>query len=188
MKTIKIKEKEVQIKTSWDELSIDEYLRIIDLNNKEVLEEEFIYDLIKTLTGESDDFLSNLYMDEFNELSESINEFNTADKIEPEAFDSIEIDGITFVPIKANKLTVGEMISLKLLKKNNISELENILNMLSILIRPSFEKVDENNQVKLEPQPFTGDMDVLNIRKQMFKSIDAAKALWVVGFFTTGRE
>lgn len=188
MKTIKIREKEINVKTTWNELTIKEYLDIINLqNNDDMIDEEFAVELIYILSGLEKSFLYSLYTSEMNNLSEIVNDFNISDTLKSNPFNKLEIDGIVYTPVNVNELTTGETISLKIMRKDNKSELDNILNMLSILIRPGKEVVDEFGETKLVPVEFDGDIDVLKKRKEIFKNINAENAIWILENFTGGK-
>ena len=99
---------------------------------------------------------------------------------------SFVIDGNLYSYNLPSKLTLGEKISIKVLEKNSKSQFENWLNILTILIRPSKEKVNEFGEVEYEVEPFNGDITVLEKRKEIIKKIPGVNSMFVIKSFTDG--
>lgn len=189
MKTITIKEKHFKIIDNWNDISVDKYLQIVNLNNKidEILDEQFLIEFIKIISDMNDDFINSLYEEDFVFFIELMNTFNV-NQLQPEKATHFIFDDKLYSYNDIGKLTLGEKISLKLLEKNNKSEQDNWLNILSIMIRPSTKITNEFNEDIYEVSKFEGNIDIINKRKELIKHIPAINAIYIIQSFITGRE
>jgi hypothetical protein len=55
------------------------------------------------------------------------------------------------------------------------------------LVRPAKEKTNEFGQIEYELEPFVGDINILNKRKELFKQIPGVNSMYIVKSFTDGR-
>jgi hypothetical protein len=188
MNKIRLNDVEYDIKNEWGEISIDEYSKIIELYNSidNIVEEQFLVEFILVISNIPKNVLENLYDDQIIELSQIIQNFNM-NKFEKKFQSHFEIDGKIYSWNKVNKMTLGEKISLKLLQKNQ-SESETILNLLSVLVRPSKIVKNEFGEDNYIVDEFEGDVEVIKKRKEILKGIPAINALFILESFIPGRE
>lgn len=189
MKVIKIKDKEFKVIDNWLDLSVEKYIQIANLHSKieDMIEEEFLVEFIKVISTIGDDFINDLYEDELTFFIELMNSFNLS-QLKGEKSSHFILDNRLYSYNDIGKLTLGEKISLKLLEKNNASEYETWLNILSILVRPATKKSNEFNEDVYEVEKFVGDISIINKRKDLVKNIPAINALHIIQSFTIGRE
>lgn len=189
MKTITIREQEFKIIDDWSDVSVEKYIQIANLHTKmnELVEEEFLIEFIKIISTIEEDFINNLYEDDLLFFIELMNNFNL-NELKPIKANHFIFDNKLYSYNDIGKLTLGEKISLKLLEKNNSSEHDTWLNILSILIRPATKITNEFNEDVYEVSKFEGDIDIINKRKELVKQIPAINALHIIQSFIIGRE
>jgi hypothetical protein len=190
MKEVKIRENSYQVKDNWDEISIGEYVNLVDLYSSigDTVEEIFYIKFVSLLTGVNENDLMELYEDELTEMTSLMDNFSldTFQRKESKVFN---MNDMIYSYVSPSKLTVGEKISLKLLEKNSKTPGETWLNLLSILIRPATENVDEFNNKTYECNKFDGDINILNQRKELIKNnVLAVNAMYVIEAFMPGSE
>jgi hypothetical protein len=190
MKLVKVREKEINVTENWNEISLDGYVKLLQLFEEkekgELIEEIFLIKFISILTGIEEEFYYNLYDNEIEEISKIIEDFN---KIEFKTKDEKKfiLNDKVYSYVTPQKLTMGENISIKLLEKKSKNQYESWLNILSILIRPAKEVTDEFNETILVCDDFDGNIDTLIRRKELIKSIPGVNALYIIEAFTLGR-
>ena len=74
------------------------------------------------------------------------------------------------------------------MSKTSINLFDSWLNLISILIRPADVSVNEFNETVYTPKEFEADIDILMKRKELFKTIPAVNAMWILEAFTLGRK
>jgi hypothetical protein len=187
MRKVTIREKEVDVKDNWDDITLGEYGKILELYaGDSSIEEKFLVEFICIITGLEQDFLMNLYDEELDPFVEIMNQFKV-DGLTKKDCKSFNLNGKVYVVNPSNKLTLGEKISIKLLEKASKDTWDSAVNLLAVLIRPGIEKVNEFGDKTYEAEPFVGDVDVLEKRKELIKEIPATAALWILESFTPGR-
>ena len=189
MKIIEINGQEFKVIDNWLDLSVEKYIQIAELHSKidEIIEEEFLVEFIKIISTIDDTFINDLYEDDLIFFVELMNSFNI-NELKAEKATHFILDNRLYSYSDIGKLTLGEKISLKLLEKNNVSEYETWLNILSILVRPAVKKSNEFNEDIYEIEKFVGDIQIITKRKELIKSIPALNALYIIQSFTSGRE
>jgi hypothetical protein len=188
MRKITIREKEVDVKDNWDEITLEKYGKILELYaGDNSIEEKFLIEFICIITDLEYEYLMGLYDDDIFPFVEIMNEFNK-DGIVKKECKTFDINGKVYVANKSSRLTLGEKISIKLLEKTTKNTWDSAVNLLAILIRPGVEKTDELGNIYYEAEPFVGDIDTITRRKDLIKDIPATAALWVLEDFTPGRD
>jgi hypothetical protein len=189
MKTIVIREKEFKVIDDWSDVTVEKYIEISKLHSKinEMIEEEFLIEFIKVISNIDQDFINNLYEEDLLFFVDLMNNFNK-NELKPIKATHFIFEDKLYSYNDIGKLTLGEKISLKLLEKNNVSEHDTWLNILSILIRPSTKHINEFNEDIFEVSKFDGDIDIINKRKDLVKNIPAVNALHIIQSFITGRK
>lgn len=188
MRKVKLQNQEVDVKDCWKDLTTAEYISLMELYNesKDMVPELFLVKFITILTGKDENFITSLYEEELLEFPEIITGFKLDEFADIEQ-KSFTLDGKLYAYTIPNQLTLGEKISIKLLEKNSKSQFEQWLNILSILIRPATEKVNEFGETEYEIEPFNGDINILLKRKELFKQIPGVNSMYIVKSFTDGR-
>jgi hypothetical protein len=154
--------------------------------SKDMVPELFLVKFISILTSKDENFITSLYEEELLEFPEIITGFKLDEFADVEE-KSFTLDGRLYSYNLPSQLTLGEKISIKLLEKSSKSQYENWLNLLSILVRPAEEYTDEFGEKKYKLEPFNGDIDILNKRKELFKQIPGIHSMYIIKAFTDGR-
>jgi hypothetical protein len=188
MRIVRLQNEDVNVKDSWKDLTTAEYISLMELysESKDMVPELFLVKFISILTEKDVNFISSLYEEELMEFPDVIAGFKLDEFADVEQ-KSFILEGNLYSYNLPNQLTLGEKISIKLLEKNSKSQYEQWLNLLAILVRPAKEKVDEFGGVQYELEPFVGDMNILNRRKELFKQIPGINSMFIVKSFTDGR-
>ena len=188
MKIVRLQNEDVDVKDCWKDLTTAEYITLMELysESQELLPELFLVKFISVLTGKDNDFICSLYEEELLEFPDIITGFKV-DEFGDVEQKSFLLNGQLYSYNIPSQLTLGEKISIKLLEKNSKSQFEQWLNILCILIRPAKEKTNEFGEVVYELEPFIGDINILNKRKELFKQIPGINSMFIVKAFTDGR-
>jgi hypothetical protein len=190
MEKFLIQDREINIKSNWSEVSLAEFVPIMELQTKsdKILPEVFLIELLGILSDVSSSYYYNSYLtdEEIDTLTNHMSNFMK--DIERKKVDCFRINGNLYSYEIPNKLTYGEKISYQLLEQSSKSDYESWLTLLAILVRPAVEEKDEFGDIKYKVEPFNGDIDVLEKRKQLFKNIPAENALWIVENFINGKK
>lgn len=188
MKIVRLQNEDVDVKDCWKDLTTAEYITLMELysESQELLPELFLVKFISVLTGKDNDFICSLYEEELLEFPDIITGFKV-DEFGDVEQKSFLLNGQLYSYNIPSQLTLGEKISIKLLEKNSKSQFEQWLNILCILIRPAKEKTNEFGEVVYELEPFVGDINILNKRKELFKQIPGINSMFIVKAFTDGR-
>jgi len=188
MRKIILQNQEIDVKDTWIDLTTAEYIKLMELysDSQEIVPELFLVKFISILTDKDDDFICSLYEEESAEFPDVIAGFKLDEFADIEQ-KSFLLNGQLYSYNIPDKLTLGEKISIKLLEKNSKSQFEQWLNILSILIRPAKEKKNEFGEIEYEIEPFVGDINILNKRKELFKQIPGVNSMFIVKAFTDGR-
>lgn len=188
MRKLILGNEEVDVKDCWEDLSTGEYISLMELYSvsKDLVPEAFLVKFISILIDRDEKFINSLYEDDLVEFIEIINNFKMDEFVEKEQ-KTFLINDVLYSYNIPNKLTLGEKISIKLLEKNSKSEFEQWLNILCILIRPAKEKTNEFGEIEYELEPFVGDIEILNKRKELLKKIPGVASMSIIKSFTDGR-
>lgn len=191
MKEIKIGERNVEILSNIEEFKLGKYMGLYDLffNSEDFIDEQFLIKFIPLISSLTEKELLNMYEEDMLPFVEEISNFSL-DKfkgVECRTFTFPSTD-IVYVVTLPQRLSIGETISQKLLDKTAKNEFERWLNILSILIRPGIEHIDEFGKKKYTPVEFDADIDLLNRRKELFREIPAVNAIWILEAFMNGRK
>jgi hypothetical protein len=188
MRIVRLQNEDVNVKDCWKDLTTAEYISLMELYSEstDMVAELFLVKFISILTEKNVDFISSLYEEELMEFPDVIAGFKIDEFADIEQ-KSFILEGKLYSYNLPNQLTLGEKISIKLLEKNSKSQFEQWLNLLTILVRPAKEKTNEFGEIEYELEPFVGDINVLNRRKELFKQIPGINSMFIVKAFTGGR-
>lgn len=190
MDKIKINDVEYNVPTSWEEITFEQYINFVKLEEIKtdfMLEELYLINLIEVLCEMPEGSMNDLTMIEFNELVNKFGYLNTDPKLSKDK--QIDINGITYVfPDDLNKLTLGENISIKTLIKDQ-NKYEQLYYILGVILRPGKIEIDAETKKEVYVQDkFTGDMNKINFRINLFKKVPFVKLLGQLNFFLIGKE
>jgi hypothetical protein len=188
MRIVRLQNEDVNVKDCWKDLTTAEYISLMELysESKDMVSELFLVRFITILTGRDEDFITSLYEEDLLEFPDIIASFKIDDFTEVEE-KSFNLNGQLYTYVVPNKLTLGEKISIKLLEKNSKTQYEQWLNLLTILVRPAKEKTNEFGEVEYTIEPFVGDINILNKRKELLKEIPGINSMFIIKAFTDGR-
>lgn len=188
MKHFKIREQEYQMPTEWNDVTLEVYVRLAELEEKKEafgIPELYLLKVLECLCNAEDGDLDELTLDTVNELvsligyiQEEPNWVNTNHLI---------IDEVDYVfPNDLNKLTMGEYISIKTLQENNTTA-GIIPYILAIILRPGTKEVDaETGKEKWVQEKFSTSN--LEWRKELFMKQPVFNLMGPVTFFLNGKE
>jgi hypothetical protein len=173
MYNFKFNEKEYSLPNTWDDLLVEDFIKILKLEKQKSLyqfDELYAAKLVEILLNIEEEVLNEFDLGLFGELVEKLFFLQTL----PDYTNKNEIilDGVKYVtPQNLNKLTLGEYASIKTLTKDKEYE-EQILLILSIILRPEGEKFEANK---------IGD------RVERFKKLRIIDVNEAVNFFLSGK-
>jgi len=173
MYNFKFNEKEYSLPDCWDDLLVEDFIKILKLEKQKSLyqfDELYAAKLVEILLNIEEEVLNEFDLGLFGELVEKLFFLQTL----PDYTNKNEIilDGVKYVtPQNLNKLTLGEYASIKTLTKDKEYE-EQILLILSIILRPEGEKFEANK---------IGD------RVERFKKLRVIDVNEAVNFFLSGK-
>lgn len=188
MRIVRLQNEDVNVKDCWKDLTTQEYVDLIELysESKDMVAELFLVKFISILTSKDVDFISALYEEELLEFPDIITGFKLDEFVDiPKK--SFILEGNLYSYNIPNKLTLGEKISIKLLEKNSKTQYEQWLNLLAVLVRPATEKTNEFGETEYILEPFVGEINLLNKRKELFKQIPGINSMYIIKSFTDGR-
>lgn len=190
MRTIKLTnedidlEIEINVKDSWNDVYLDEYLRLTTLYQKQsnMETEEFLLKLITIISDAKEDDIKQLSVNELNKLTDIVqvfSNFNTEFKD-----DYILIDGQIYVPKKnMSNISMEEMTFYKNFEKSEDLS-EKLISLLVLLVRPGYEK-DKDGKIRYIQHRF--NMEDVEERKELFKKkLKASVAIPLISSFMNG--
>lgn len=180
---IKFENKTFTLPVGWDEVTFKQFIGIITVQQDELNSE--LETFVKILTALSGDktltaYLNQMSIDDFNSLREYFNWLS--DEFDSKKYKSknkfFDIDGEKWkIKEDFNKLSVGEMVSLELMIKDNKLD----LNPYEIAFGILFRKVDENGK----ELPFNAD-EMINIILNHSEKIYVTDVISQLDFFLDG--
>lgn len=186
MITIKTNNTEYYMPENYDEMSLETFIRLTKVQEsgtEYVFQEYYMIKLLEAMVNAEPGDLDDLTIEEMATLSEKLKYLSEEPK--PKKVDMIVINNITYAfPDNFNKLTTGELISIKTLNEEKNTG-ESILNLLAIILRPATKVLDSETG---KERWVRGKFDAQNIehRKQIFLKLPVLDCLFSVNFFFTG--
>lgn len=176
---------EYHMPENYEEMTLDTFIRISKIqesNTEIVFQEYYLIKLLESIVGAEGGDLDDLTIEEMVDLSTRLKFLS--EEATPKKVDKIMIDDILYAfPENFNKITAGEMISIKTLNEGKNTG-DSILNLLAIILRPAKEVLDEETgRIKLVRIKF--DAQNLEYRKSLFRKLPVLDCLWSVNFFFT---
>jgi len=170
-------EKIVNIPNGWDEITINDYIKLVQVPNDKLSTSQIVVKNLSILTGIDEDELYDLPMELFNDLIPHLTLFN--EDIKGENVEYVELEGDKYyLKRDFEKLSLGETISIDTIteKYNGNVDLA-IKELLCIFLR----RKDENGNLEKFKNEF---MD----RSEMFGTISITKVKDLFNFFLTGNQ
>jgi hypothetical protein len=188
MKLFTIGEKEYQMPTNWDEVTLNVYVKLAELEEKKEtfgIPELYLLKVLECLCNvEEDGDLDELTLDLVNDLVSSIGYIQE----EPSWTNTnhLVIEGQDYVfPNDLNRLTMGEYISIKTLQEGTTTA-GIIPYILAIILRPGTKEVDaETGKEKWVQEKFSTAN--LEWRKELFMKQPVFNLMGPVTFFLNGK-
>lgn len=189
MKQFKLNEREYEMPTSWDEMSLSKYVELAKLEELKEnfgMPELYLLKVIEALCGAEGGDLDDLTLDMVNELSREVNYLQE----QPVWSNSnhIEIEGQDYVfPEDLNKLTMGEYISIKTLQEQQTTQADLIPWLLAVILRPGKKEYNEETKKEFWKQD-RFNVANLDFRKELFLKQPVFNLMGPVTFFLNGNE
>lgn len=192
MKTFKIGEKEINMSTSWEDMTLKQWIEFYKLNEKNqkegMIQDFYLLSIMEVLCnvfpGDLDDLSLNEYQSHLEDMKFML------DTPELKDVQVLKIDDVNYCfPENFDRLTTGEYISIKTLQSRYENNLDGLPYLLAVILRPvESEEIDEETGKKVYNQE-KFDTKNLQWRADMFyerlKALDVMKA---VGFFFSGKQ
>lgn len=188
MKLFKLNEKEYNMPTCWDDMTLGVYVKLAKLDEtKEAfgIPELYLLKVIEALCSAEEGDLDELTLDMVTELSNEVGfiqeepKWNTTSR-------HIVINDIDYVfPADLNKLTMGEYISIKMLQEQQTSQADLIPYLLSVILRPGKKVLNEETGKETWVQDKFSTNN-LEHRKELFLTQPVFNLMGPVSFFLNG--
>lgn len=188
----KVDEKEYEMCSQWDEMTLSQFIDVIKINDKHsagyIGDNEFILNTIEVLSHQPESSLIDIDMATIEKITPHLEKLQT-NQIKPRKLDHINIDGVDYVFKKdMNQITMGEKISIEILTKKAETPYDTYFDVLSILLRPGTQEVDTETKKKVWKQE-KFSTENLQSRKELFqKELKAVDALYLINFFLAGKK
>lgn len=146
MKKINLTEKNVEVKTSLDEITISDFENLLKISTQNQYEDEIekTISLMNVLTNLNVDEIEELDLEDFKKLSSEVSVIGLNDIVEVK--NVFELEGKTYkpkAPVETFKLNIREILILKTEAKKNS------LNYISKLAAVIYNEVLEDGKLKL---------------------------------------
>lgn len=193
MKTIKFVNEEIDleletnIKDSWSEVKLKDYLKLVAIIEKRDLlnDEEFFISILEVISDAPKDKLLDIPISEFTRFTDVFNMYTTLE-VKENIEDYYIIEDKIFVPKKnMSNLTTSELIYIKQIQKME-SSVEIYLGMLSILLRPGFKR-EEDGKERWIMHRLNGD-DIEERKEYFRENLSASIAIPLIMAFTNGTK
>lgn len=167
--------KQFSIPQSWDEVTIDEFIKLFSFDRETLTEIELNIKTIQAFTNIDEELLLMFDLKDFNMLCEQLSFTNV--NMTPQSKESIIVDDVEyFVKKDFDSLSMGEMISIEtIIKQTNGNFLKSIDKLLCIFLR----KKKENGNLEAFR---TEHME----RAERFRTIPITQVYDVFNFFSDG--
>lgn len=187
MKRFELNEKEYNMPSEWSDLTLQHYVNLATLEENKsqyILGELYLLKVIEALCGAEGGELDDLTIDMVTELSKEVGFLQE----QPQWNNTkhIRIGEVDYAfPTDLNKLTMGELISIKTLQESASSPAAAIPLILAIILRPAKLVKDEETGKETWIQ---NKFDANNIewRKELFLKLPAFDLMGPVTFFLNG--
>lgn len=167
--------KEYSLPESWDDVTIEEFIKIFSFDRNDLTPIELSVKVINILTGIDEETILMIDVDNFNKINETI-KFTGKDVV-PVNCEYVELNGEKYyLKSDFSQLTMGEVISIEILLQSADGNLFKVMDkLLCIFLR----KKKENGKL----ETFKGEF--MN-RADLFKTTPISKVYNIFSFFLDG--
>jgi len=196
MKQFTILDKTYEIKTDWNELTIQDFINIENHKKKQIFTDspelwsiELFEMLSKPYPNDSNTAycntgdLDNITMSDLNDLVRSMNFLSS--EMENKLNRFIDLNGEKYMfPKSLDEITAGEYISIKTIQESSTDELDSMIKIISVVLRPCH--YDEKRGEWIVDKFNTRDYELrLDKIKKWGKAVEIIN---YINFFLTGNE
>lgn len=181
MKTFKIKDKDYQVVDCWEDLTLNQYVKLVKLRSRE---KEFGVELM--YMQKQFEILCNCDNGELgkmkvNQLEGFLGHLNFFKQIpEWDKKDHITIDGVDYVfKQDMNELDLDEIITIQLIQKRYTDPSDWIVGTLAVILRPGKKEVDPEAKKEIWIQQ---EFDNKNLEFRTTLFTEKCKAADVLGY------
>lgn len=164
---------EVQVPSSWDEITVKQYAEIQKLLSWEGNALERSIKILSELTGVEEDVFFAMYPEQFAQVGELISFMNT--EVPQKKKESIILEGEEyFLMTNLEKLTLGESISLELIiEKSKDNVLAHFPEMLCIFLRKKKDngKLEAFKNSFMEREELFGSISITDVNHLFFSTL-----------------
>jgi hypothetical protein len=188
MKKFTLNEKEYNMPTCWDDMSLGIYVKLAKLDEEKQafgMPELYLLKIIEALCCAEPNELDDLTLDLVGELSNEVGYLNNEPKWSSSSRHLLINDVDYAFPEDLNKLTMGEYISIKMLQEQQNTQAELIPYLLAVILRPAKKVINE--ETKKENwicEKF--NTENLEWRKELFLTQPVFNLMGPVSFFLNG--
>jgi hypothetical protein len=168
--------KTYQFPESWDDVTVERFIKIYQLRSNDMNELESSVQLLSAVSGIEKDILYLMEIEDFKKLISNLK--FVSNEILKQDVEYIELEGDKYYLYNDfNKLTTGEVITIETLIESAGGDFYNIMpDLLCLFLR---KKKDDKYE------RFTTDMLK---RKEMFKQVPISQIYHIFNFFLIGRN
>lgn len=168
MKEIKIKNETYSLPTSWDEITVNQLVKIEQLNQEEVSLNKMTK-IASILVDVEEDTLLNIeiadYMTLLQDISELMNSTTPNSKFQPK----ITLDGVTYTAVEVQEWNTREFTDFDTLS----SDKTNLPLLLALIYRVEGEELTSENYT-----------NIIKDRAKKFENLPASVAIGAISFFS----
>lgn len=154
------------IPTSWEEVTLGEFIKLSNLDIKEFKNViDYYINVLMVFGNENlEDIFEYLKKEDIVNISNQMNFMNT--QIPKEDITEVVINKIKYKFISnLNNITIGEYVSIEtLIEKDNLNSIEAIPIILSVLLRPENEVFD-SNLCESRMELFKNELSIVDVLK-----------------------
>lgn len=182
----KLNERDYKMATSWDELTLERYCNLVALQGQEAevkVEELYLLKIVGALCGVDLAELYELDMTTVRNLVDNL-EFIYKQPEWPLKRFIMFNDKMYVFPQELNKITMGEIISIKTLQENK-TQAEFLPYLLAIILRPG-EEYEADGVKKYRQDKFNADD--IELRRELFMELTIPEIMGSINFFLSGNN
>lgn len=167
--------KDYELPESWDEITLDEFIRLFSIDRTDLNPLQLAIKTIEVLVGINEEILLMMNSNDFELIAKEL-EFTTKD-VSPTQVDFVVIDGEEYwIKKEYNQLTMGEVISIETILEGADF---NIFKVMDKLLCVFLRKKKENGKL----ETFKGEFME---RAPMFRQVPVSQIYNVFNFFLPG--
>lgn len=177
---IEIEGKDYQVKNAIDEITVEEYSKILNIFVSDSSISQKLFDVIEIISDIPVEVLDTIGMEEFTKFDisfiEGINDIVKSKDIPKK----IEIDGIKYGYDYEENRSARMIVDLEHYRINSSGKFESLVNIIAIIMRPIIE--EDGDYYKIEPY----NHRKCQSRVPIFMKMKAVDVYPIINFFLTG--